>query len=61
MDPDACLKEMRALAGAILVGDVAENQPHESCRLAELVEALDGWLSRGGFLPAPWALQGVRR
>ena len=27
----------------------------DAFRMAELVEALDGWISRGGFLPEAWA------
>lgn len=27
----------------------------EAVRMAELVRALDEWLSKGGFLPAAWA------
>jgi hypothetical protein len=43
MDPTACLEELRS---AVQAGDLKT--------AAELFEALDGWLSRGGFLPAQW-------
>jgi alkyl hydroperoxide reductase subunit AhpC len=46
MDPNAALQELLAIAGA------AERDPD---RMAELVEALDGWLRGGGFLPARWS------
>jgi hypothetical protein len=61
MDPTANLEEQRRLAKRILAcGE--EEHPRVSCRcrvqaerLAELVEALDGWLVGGGFLPSRWA------
>lgn len=43
MDPDATLAEMRE---AYATGD------YERC--AELADALDQWISRGGFLPREW-------
>jgi hypothetical protein len=48
MDPDETLREIRELvtAQACYVPDPD--------RLAELVGALDEWLSKGGFLPEPW-------
>jgi hypothetical protein len=48
MDPNATLQEMRSLMG------LDPMMPWESARLAELVEAMDGWLSAGGFLPEAW-------
>ena len=56
MDPDETLRELRVLTRRLL--DAA---PHpaaataDAIRLAELVEALDDWLSRGGFPPRAWA------
>lgn len=63
MDPDACLAEILRLAEkqedrgpgpdyADLVGDLD--------RMAELVGALDGWISGGGFLPKRWQPKPVR-
>jgi hypothetical protein len=46
MDPTACLDELRA---AVEAGD------REAA--VELFHSLDGWLSRGGFLPAQWDRQ----
>lgn len=43
MDPNAALAEMREAYAA-------EN--YERC--AELADALDTWISRGGFLPRAW-------
>lgn len=52
MDPDETLKQIRQLVKEY-------NQPGwlDRCdveQLVELVEALDLWLSKGGFLPAAW-------
>lgn len=57
MDPDANLAEQRRLAAALR--DEARTRSHDDLarkaqRLAELVEALDGWMSRGGFAPRAW-------
>ncbi len=52
MDPDANLAEQRRLLrkfrmrGRLTAG--------EASRLAELADALDEWISKGGFLPAAW-------
>jgi hypothetical protein len=50
MDPDENLKEQREIVDRILDGN-EENY----VKLAELVEALDKWISKGGFLPKAWA------
>ena len=49
MDPDACLKEIREIMAEYSKGNEIDGE-----RLAELVDALDTRLSRGGFLPAAW-------
>lgn len=56
MDPDACLKELLELAKAdhLPEADRFENAIHDYLRMQELVEALDGWIVKGGFLPARW-------
>lgn len=43
MDPDVTLAEMRSAAAA-----------RDWKRFAELWDVLDGWLSRGGYLPEAW-------
>jgi hypothetical protein len=63
MDPDENLKEQLRLAKKISsrpwpLGDW-ENKARmdyviDAARLAELVEALDGWLQNDGFLPRRW-------
>lgn len=61
MDPNANLEEQRKLAKWLLIqlstdkAMLAEfDSADEAARLAELVQALDEWLSGGGFLPKDW-------
>lgn len=62
MDPNATLTEMRSIAELLVDtvglsrGTICENAE----RLAELVEALDGWILKGGVLPTDW-LQAIIR
>lgn len=52
MDPDAALINLRAAINAALI---EQSPDHDSVdAIAEHFEALDGWLSRGGFLPSDW-------
>jgi hypothetical protein len=67
MDPNKVLEEARAAAryllstdfsvalgdGHIVYDDLSEGV-NAAQVLAERLEALDGWLSRGGFLPEAW-------
>lgn len=48
MDPNATLAELRAL---VMDGGAEFEDPQ---RAAELFNALDEWITRGGFLPAAW-------
>jgi len=57
MDPDSCLGELLALV--VGVDEDRPPGPAAAARMAELVQALDGWLARGGFLPARWCREGV--
>lgn len=59
MDPDVNLEEQRKLA-ARLIAQI-DSEPADDVidlddvdRLIELVQALDQWISRGGFLPQAW-------
>lgn len=53
MDPNATLAEIRRLVRQSEESDgLTTNQGYE---LAELVGALDGWLTAGGFLPSAWS------
>lgn len=59
MDPNANLAESRAIATRILDGGLSDEQTQEeAARLAELVQALDEWISRGGFFPDAWQTKG---
>lgn len=59
MDPNATLDEIRRLVPVIANGNGNE---HDAMRLAELIDALDEWITRAGYLPAPWGThwRGVR-
>jgi hypothetical protein len=51
MDPNAALAELRGLYADLL--DTEEDDDHVM-RIAELTQALDQWLTGGGFLPNEW-------
>ena len=51
MDPNATLQEIRDILSDHFQGGCELSDLH---RLAELMEALDGWLAGGGFLPTQW-------
>jgi hypothetical protein len=57
VDPNQNLREQRRLVAEIqrvsvcCVGDMDSSLGEE---LAELVKALDEWISKGGFLPSAW-------
>lgn len=61
MSPDANLKRQRELAADLiaLADSTRGYDPHDiavkAVELAELVQALDEWMTKGGFLPAAWA------
>jgi len=58
MDPTACLGEMLELSAELVEEDVDLDDLVEgrqkATRLAELVQALDGWMMTGGFMPQQW-------
>jgi hypothetical protein len=66
MDPDANITEQLSIARAILRtwdncsedGELTAEQyramAQDANRLAELIQALDGWITSGGFLPELW-------
>lgn len=49
MDPNATLENIRSL-----IEEYDQDAPVDVSELIEYVRALDEWLSKGGFLPAPW-------
>lgn len=62
MDPEANLKELLELSEEVLNGDLDDFDQSEvyavaekATRMAELVQALDGWIKKGGFLPKSWS------
>jgi hypothetical protein len=60
MDPNEALRRMREAIGAlnVLTGSdeptAAAERAYHADVLAEHAEALDGWLSSGGFPPEAW-------
>jgi len=57
MDPEAALKKIReacdAYRAARELGNNREALMHAD-NVADAFDALDGWLSRGGFVPKAW-------
>lgn len=56
MDPDVTLADIRALCADMPDSETtsAADMGAHLAALIDSVEALDEWLSRGGFLPAAW-------
>jgi len=54
MDPNENLRRLRELYKQIIERDEYEGVYHQACEMADLIEALDNWLTKGGFLPADW-------
>lgn len=52
MDPTAALQEIRELLK--MDTRIAEHDGPSLDRLLELIDGLDGWMSKGGFLPEQW-------
>lgn len=52
MDPNANLQELRELVQQ--ANERGRLSRDDALRMAELFDALDGWICRGGFLPASW-------
>lgn len=59
MDPNETLRQIRAHIKAMNEADEKEDAAayaFAAMQLAESVEAMDEWLSKGGFLPEEWEL-----
>lgn len=57
MDPNEALKRMRELAREAMAAE-SGGEPADLGRMSELAEqfqALDSWLTNGGFLPDGWS------
>lgn len=52
MDPNAALATARSATNIVLTDDDA---PAPAAALAEAFDALDAWLTSGGFLPTEWS------
>ncbi len=56
MDPDKTLREFRAhMVVARLPGTSVEERNHQLALAATAMEALDKWISNGGYPPREWA------
>ena len=56
MDPNEALKNARAALAMIRARPIStEDGAYE--QFTDAFEALDGWLSKGGFLPDAWELE----
>ena len=57
MDPEAALEELLTLVDQVirLSDHAVPPRAADVRRIAELVDALDGWLVVGGFVPRRWA------
>jgi hypothetical protein len=67
MDPEAALRNARSALKGIREqqdhpdeagGPVPFGHDDDAHALADAFEALDGWLSKGGYLPQPWSEAG---
>jgi len=54
MDPNANLNEQRNIIAAMLAEGSEHIDSGDAVRLADLVQALDEWITKGGFLPDAW-------
>ena len=54
MDPNACLKEIRAILSEDRRIQPSDLSTEQVARLHELISGLDSWLSNGGFRPKDW-------
>lgn len=58
MDPNETLKQIRSLIESLADTDVGGFYP-DVADLIDLIDALDGWLLKGGFLPIEWTPSNV--
>lgn len=54
MDPNEALRQIRSITDYVNADSYSDDMQADLDRLAELFEALDQWLSKGGFLPNAW-------
>ena len=56
MDPNEALRRLRALVATIR-GSMNHYDHRQVDDLIETFDALDDWLTKGGFLPATWMVR----
>lgn len=56
MDPNAALRDLRTAIAKLRADDGADDGERlmTAAEVADFAEALDHWLSSGGFMPAAW-------
>jgi hypothetical protein len=54
MDPDAALAQIRELIVKHQTSS-EEMSTSDAAELVELVDSLDEWMTKGGFLPTEWS------
>lgn len=60
MDPNETLREMRELQAELDSPATVPPALDQLLRLAELAQALDEWITGGGFLPGAWHRQSTQ-
>lgn len=55
MDPNEALRALRAALADFDTALDADDANQAAMRLYDAADALDGWLSKGGFPPQDWA------
>jgi hypothetical protein len=55
VDPDEALKNAREAVQKLIKYDYELTGSPDTTKLVESFQALDEWMSRGGFLPQDWA------
>lgn len=53
MDPDETLQRIRSYIAEVNTRTVLD-RPHAAAEALHLFEALDNWITKGGFLLAAW-------
>ena len=54
MDPNETLRCLRALSKQIIKENENEEMPDNGMHMANIFQALDEWIVKGGFLPQDW-------
>lgn len=54
MDPNETLRQLREMVTEILDEGSEDDSTEREDEFAQLFQALDEWVSKGGFLPRNW-------